>query len=82
MRNITFILFFLLSSLYINAQQHYYELREYVTDGAHIFNPNQVLELNQRLIDFEMNTTNKLVVVTIDALGFDTIESYANGIFN
>ncbi|MRX62820.1 TPM domain-containing protein [Maribacter luteus] len=77
----TFFLF-LLVSFYSNAQQQFYELRDYVTDSADVFTPDQVLDLNQRLSDFEEKTTNQFVVVTIEELGFDTIESYANGLFN
>ena len=73
---------FLLVSFCANAQQQFYELRDYVTDSADVFTPDQVLDLNQRLLDFEEKTTNQLVVVTIEELGFETIESYANGLFN
>ncbi|MGB2761099.1 MAG: TPM domain-containing protein, partial [Maribacter stanieri] len=77
----TFLLL-LLFSLYTNAQEQYYELRDYVTDSANIFSPHQVLELNTRLLDFEEKTTNQIVVVTIEQLGFNTIETYANDLFN
>ncbi len=76
------VFLFLLVSFYSNAQQQFYELRDYVTDSADVFTPDQVLDLNQRLLDFEEKTTNQFVVVTIEELGFDTIESYANGLFN
>ena len=77
----TFLLL-LLFSLYTNAQEQYYELRDYVTDSANIFSPHQVLELNTRLLDFEEKTTNQIVVVTIEQLGFNTVETYANDLFN
>ncbi|SNR55496.1 uncharacterized protein SAMN04488009_2375 [Maribacter sedimenticola] len=76
------IFFFLLIGLCANAQEHYYELRDFVTDSAYIFTPEQEMDLNQRLVDFETATTNQLVIVTIEQLGYETIETYANGLFN
>lgn len=75
------ILLFLLVTFYGNAQEQYYELRDFVTDSANVFTSAQEAALNQRLVAFEDTTTNQLVVVTIEELGFDTIESYANGLF-
>ncbi|VXB30806.1 TPM domain-containing protein [Maribacter litoralis] len=75
------ILLFLLVTFYGNAQEQYYELRDFVTDSANIFTSAQEAALNQRLVAFEDATTKQLVVVTIEELGFDTIESYANGLF-
>lgn len=75
------ILLFLLVTFYGNAQEQYYELRDFVTDSANVFTSVQEAALNQRLVAFEENTTNQLVIVTIEELGFDTIESYANGLF-
>ena len=76
------VLLLLFASLLAHAQQQYYELHEFVTDSAQIFNNNQVQDLNERLVDFEQKTTNQIVIVTIEQLGFETIETYANGIFN
>ena len=76
------VLLLLFASLLVHAQQQYYELHEFVTDSAQIFNNNQVQDLNERLVDFEQKTTNQIVIVTIEQLGFETIETYANGIFN
>ena len=75
------ILLFLLVTFYGNAQEQYDELRNFVTDSANVFTSAQEAALNQRLVAFEDTTTNQLVVVTIEELGFDTIESYANGLF-
>ncbi|OWW26396.1 hypothetical protein B4Q04_01560 [Zobellia sp. OII3] len=82
MRKKAFTLVFLLGYLFAAAQQQYYELRDFVTDSAQIFTAAQVFDLNQKLVDFERETTNQLVVVTIDKLDFETIETYANGLFN
>ena len=82
MRKIILILCLFLTTFYTNAQQQYFELKDFVTDSAHIFNKNQVESLKQRLVNFEQQTTNQVVIVTIEELGFDTIESYALSIFN
>ncbi|SHI34665.1 TPM domain-containing protein [Pseudozobellia thermophila] len=82
MRKKTFTLLFVLSFLCAHAQGQYYELRDFVTDSARVFSKGQVLAMNQKLVDFESKTTNQLVVVTIEQLGFETIETYANGLFN
>nr|WP_245603240.1 TPM domain-containing protein [Maribacter antarcticus] len=42
------------------------QLSEIVTDSANIFTPNQLFELQQKLTDFEVQTTNQLVVVSIE----------------
>ncbi|MBQ4913010.1 TPM domain-containing protein [Maribacter sp. MMG018] len=78
----TFIILFLLSFMCARGQQQYYELRDFVTDSAHIFSSEEARRLNQKLQDFEKETTNQVVVVTIEQLGFETIEGYANGLFN
>ncbi len=53
-----------------------------VTDSAGIFKPDELVELRKKLTDFEKKTSNQIVVVTINGLGFETIEGYANGLFN
>jgi uncharacterized protein len=58
------------------------QIKEIVTDSAGIFTTNEVSELKEKLTAFEAETTNQLVVVTIDQLGFETIEGYANRLFN
>ncbi len=64
------------------AQDKYLDLRTIVTDSAHIFTPQQLDILQTKLTSFELETTNQLVVLTIDELGYETIERYANGTFN
>lgn len=69
-------------SVSISSQQRYMELQEMVTDSARIFNSSQLTNLKEKLSAFERETTNQLVIVTIESLGFETIEAYANGLFN
>ncbi len=64
------------------GQQDYLELREIVTDSAHIFSTQELEGLKSKLTQFETETTNQLVILTIDALENETIEEYANGTFN
>lgn len=72
---------FLISSCGL-AQQHYLDLREIVTDSAQIFTVQELEGLKTKLTNFEEETTNQLVVLTIKELGFETIEEYANKTFN
>lgn len=72
---------FLVSSLCF-AQKPYPQLSEIVTDHAKIFTPEQLDGLRTKLAHFETETTNQLVILTIDDLGNETIEQYANGVFN
>ena len=76
-----FGLIFLICSL-CAAQQEYPKLTEIVTDHAQIFTPSQLEELRTKLYQFESETTNQLVVLTIDDLGNETIEQYALMVFN
>ncbi len=72
----------LLLSFFSFSQNVYPELREIVTDSARIFTPNQLEELKTKLYNFESETSNQLVVLTIRELGNETIENYANQVFN
>ncbi|MEM9075856.1 MAG: TPM domain-containing protein [Bacteroidota bacterium] len=64
------------------SQGQYPQLSDIVTDQANIFNGNQLLGMQSKLTQFEAETTNQLVVLTIQNLGSETIEQYANGVFN
>jgi len=64
------------------AQNRYLQLESIVTDSARIFTPKQLSELDTKLTEFEQETTNQLVVLTVNELGYETIEMYANGTFN
>jgi uncharacterized protein len=75
-------LFLLSISFSIFSQNSYPELQEIVTDSARIFTPNQLEELKTKLTNFESETTNQLVILTIQQLGYESIETYANRTFN
>nr|WP_297787134.1 TPM domain-containing protein [uncultured Allomuricauda sp.] len=64
------------------AQQEYPKLTEIVTDNAQIFNESQLTSLRGKLYQFESETTNQLVILTINELGNETIEQYALEVFN
>lgn len=64
------------------AQEQYPQFTEIVTDEAGIFTDPELQGLRTKLTQFETETTNQLVVLTIDELGNETIEQYANGVFN
>ena len=76
-----FGLLFLIFSMCF-AQKEYPKLTEIVTDNARIFSQPQLEALRTKLYQFESETTNQLVVLTIDELGNETIEQYALEVFN
>ncbi|WP_421808626.1 TPM domain-containing protein [Flagellimonas sp.] len=80
-KSLHLILLFLMSSLSY-AQGTYPTLTEIVTDKAQIFTPSELEELRTKLYQFESETSNQLVILTIDALGNETIEGYAFEVFN
>lgn len=53
----------------------------YVNDFANLLRPETKTTLDERISQFEQETTHELVVVTIESLNGDTIESYANELF-
>ncbi|MFS4415992.1 TPM domain-containing protein [Maribacter sp. 2307ULW6-5] len=76
------LLWALLSWALLPGQGQYPEIKAIVTDSAAVFTPTETSLLIEKLTAFEKETTNQLVVVTVERLGFETIESYANGLFN
>lgn len=76
-----FSFLFMMSSLCV-AQGQYPKLTEIVTDNAQIFSESQLNSLRGKLYQFESETTNQLVVLTINDLEGETIEQYAFQVFN
>ncbi|MEO9512489.1 MAG: TPM domain-containing protein [Flavobacteriaceae bacterium] len=74
--------FLILVSAFSFGQRRYPDLKAIATDSGEIFTALELEELKMKLIDFETETTNQLVVLTINDLGYETIEEYANGTFN
>ncbi|WP_273568228.1 TPM domain-containing protein [Maribacter halichondriae] len=64
------------------AQEGYPALKEFATDQANIFTSSELDHLKTKLTDFEQRNTFQMVVLTIDSLGFETIEQFAYGTFN
>jgi len=75
----TFLLLFSLSSF---AQEEFPKLTEIVTDNANIFSPSELQRLKNKLTNFETETTNQVVVLTVKNLDGYTIERFANLTFN
>lgn len=73
------LLFFFLFTTFnsANAQREYPVLNEIVTDNANIFSESELLQLRQKLTDYETKTSHQIVVLTIEYLGNDSIENYA-----
>ncbi|WP_420320541.1 TPM domain-containing protein [Flagellimonas sp.] len=76
------VAFLILVSSTMLGQEHYPRLTEIVTDNAHIFSSQELDGLRTKLTQFETETTNQLVILTINGLGNETIEEYANVVFN
>jgi len=74
------ILFLMFS--FCAAQEEYAKLSEIVVDDAQILTQPQLDGLRTKLYQFESETTNQLVVLTIDNLQGETIETYALEVFN
>nr|WP_299072597.1 TPM domain-containing protein [uncultured Allomuricauda sp.] len=74
--------FLVLVASFSFGQQQYLDLKAIATDSAGIFTPPELEGLKVKLTNFETETTNQLVVLTIKDLGYETIEEYANGTFN
>lgn len=53
----------------------------FVNDFANILQPDQKLALEQKLNAFEQNTGNEISVVTIKSLDGDTVENFAEKLF-
>ena len=54
----------------------------FVNDYAGMFSSSERQALEQKISDFKATTTNEIAVVTISSLDGDTIENYANELFN
>ncbi|OEK06182.1 hypothetical protein A8C32_18635 [Flavivirga aquatica] len=65
-----------------HAQIDYPILTEFVADNAQIFSESQVLKLRQKLKVYETETTHQIVILTINDLEGETIETYALEVFN
>ena len=82
MRKTLFACFLVLVSAVCWSQNQYPQFTEIVTDNAEIFSQAQLEDLRAKLTQFETETTNQVVVLTIHELGSETIEQFANGAFN
>ena len=52
-----------------------------VVDAAGMLAPNEQAALEQKLVAFDDSTSNQITVVTIDSLGDNDLEDYANQLF-
>jgi uncharacterized protein len=53
-----------------------------VNDNAHILSDSTRRSMSEKLKDHEIRTTNQVVVLTISSLNGESIEDYANKVFN
>ncbi len=54
----------------------------WVTDNGNFYTPEQEIELNKLISDYEKKTSIEIGVITIDSLGDTSIEEYADQQFN
>jgi uncharacterized protein len=57
------------------------KLSEWVNDEAHVLSQPQIEQLTNFLKDEEVRTSNQVVILTVDLLNGEDIESYANRVF-
>ncbi len=69
------------SASYVYAYTSPGKPQGFVNDFAKVLSVEQVSTLNKTLSDFSSQTTNQISVVTIPALGDETIETYAVKLF-
>jgi len=67
---------------FTNGQEDFPILTEIVTDNAALFSASETLELREKLKAYETEKTHQIVVLTINSLGNNTVEHYANQVFN
>ncbi len=75
------IIFFLSCTASVLAFDIPAKPKSFVNDYAGILQPNEINELENKLSNFEKNTTDEIAVVTIPSLDGDTIENVAQNIF-
>ncbi|MCD2260178.1 TPM domain-containing protein [Psychroserpens luteolus] len=57
------------------------ETHKVVLDLSQVFNTFQIDELSKKIIDYEQQTTNEIVVLTVDSISpFDDIHTYSSAI--
>ena len=71
----TFLVLFLVLTSPVISQKKHNSLNQIVTDSARIFTANQLDGLKLKLTNFERETTNQLVILTIRDLGGEPIET-------
>lgn len=65
-----------------NSQEDYPILNSIATDNANLFSTEELVQLTEKLTEYEARTTHQIVVLTINNLGNDTVENYALQTFN
>ncbi|WP_008637625.1 TPM domain-containing protein [Bizionia argentinensis] len=66
---------------FTKAQIDYPVLSEFCTDNAHLFSGDEVLSLNNKLKNFETETSHQIVVLTVNSLDNISVEEYALRVF-
>lgn len=81
-KKIVFLLFVCFTVVGSAQDYQYPVIKDIVTDNAGIFETEAAQALRNKLKNFETETTTQLVVLTVNSLGGQTIEDFANKTFN
>ncbi len=68
---------FLFSSLSFSQKVEVPKLERYVTDQTNTLSQNEIEQLEQKLISFEEQTSNQVVVLIIPTLGEESLEDFS-----
>ena len=84
--SLIYLLLVILSGFMARAEDKIYPDRpdppRLVNDFAHVLNDNEAAQLEQKLDDFDRNTSTQITVVTIKNLGGYDVEEYSVQVFN
>jgi len=76
------ILLLLAFMMYLNTNAQDFTPTNWVTDLGNIYSDKQEKELNDLISDYEKKTSIEIGIITLDSLGEQSIEEYANNQFN
>ena len=79
-KNILVFVLLLFQTLF--SQETAFEIKSYVNDTVSMFTEGERNTLESKLKDYEITTTNQVVVVVINSLNNELLEGFANKLFN
>ena len=82
LKKIKIVILLVFASIQHITAQEYPVISDMVTDNAAIFSVDEAQYLRQKLTAYEAKTSHEIVILTIDRLNGNSIESYAYSVFN